>query len=110
MYTLPVVRVCLSWVSRACVCVRVRGCCDGQHLVLDHFYNGHAMEVPWSWFALTPNDTLALYVLPLGPQGHGIIYFEQPPAFDPATGIALAQVNRVDVVHSYTLELTVGPL
>jgi hypothetical protein len=81
-------------------------------IAMDHFFNGHDLELPLTRMGLGSDAQLSLRVLPLAlkalpsaPYPWGPIYFEVPPLFN-ASGVAVG-LNYVKAVHTYKATLAI---
>jgi beta-galactosidase len=86
---------------------------DRRDLVMDHFFNGHPMELPLTRAGFNASSTFTLRVLPLAknaapgaPFPWGPVGFEVPPAFN-STGVALGLLS-VEAVHTWRTTLVVS--
>ena len=68
-------------------------------IVLDHFWNGHALDVPLSRFAVPIPGSLELRILAQGPRGVGApVYFEVNPTLGAALiSAVIVQTTSIDI-------------
>jgi hypothetical protein len=86
-----------------------------QDILMDHFFNGHPMELPYTraggFAGLGSEFTLRILPLALNAQPPnptfpwGNIMFERVPDFNTTTGVAVGLVS-IEAVHTYTATLT----
>jgi hypothetical protein len=87
---------------------------DRMGLLMDHFFNGHPMELPLTRAGFNASSAFTLRVLPLAknaapgePFPWGPVGFEVPPAFN-SSGVALGLL-RVEAVHTWKTTLVATP-
>ena len=83
---------------------------DRGAIAMDHFFNGHPMELPLTRAGFSAADTFTLRLLPLAKNvaserfPWGPVMFEALPAFN-ASGVAVG-LESITAVHTYTAQLT----
>jgi hypothetical protein len=100
--------------SGDCARVYEGGGVDRGSIAMDHFFNGHPLELPLTRSGYNASSTFTLRVLPLAknaPEGSpfpwGPVMFEVPPVFN-SSGIALG-LSGVEAVHTWRAVLVATP-